>query len=1795
MLKKLVALSIPVALLFGQSASTLAQINGDYTATPPIASREGGDVDVMLTLSMDHQLFIEVYNDYDDINGDGIADTTYKNTINYVGYFNSSKCYSYASERFEPSSATNDENYCDAGWSGNFLNWLSMTRMDLVRHSLYGGLRSIDTADATVLERAFLPQDTHSFAKYYDGNDISMLTDALPENCTSNAGEKYCDGYTFCNTSLPYENVNGSDAEQHSQHPDYILGSPPLIRVVKGNYALWASNERFQCVTMDEIPAIDYGVDLTNSSSKIVQLDLVGYFLSEGVNGNHDPSKSGLWARPFPPRSNEVTDLIARVLVCDAQESILKQSEGGSVEYVNRCLEYADGSLKPYGMLQDPELANVNFGLLTGSYNRNKDFGALRKHVSSFAASEVNADGTFKSPTINNLYSGSPAAPLAESIVGALNSLRLIDYRFVKAKNREAAAAENGTYNYGDDGAYTTGNGCKWAKTEFANGKCRNWGNPFGELLADSYRYFAGATAPSNLSGDGKEAAGVQTELTKEATLLKGLSVASWSDNPNAGEAAQEACSSHNVLAFNASGVSYDDSLGSKSVADIGLGDASAQTVDQLLGTIGSEELAENIKYFVGTTNNAGTVLGDGQCSAKTLTNLSFARGICPETPRLEGAYYGAGLAYYAHTQDLKPSTSNKVTVSTFGVTMAGALPNITVDNLVIIPLCRNRGPYATPEDRGNCALVEFRNVPSTGGDSLKFYVGWEDSEQGGDFDLDLSGTIELSFNVDKTLAYIDTQILYESSNDRMDFGFSLSGAGTADDVYFPSKVKPDDGNETETVGVRIWDYINARAGLINNNDSTEAQRNQAIQDIKNYTPVEANTESEDCTSRCDSLEGNPGVQRVTVSVSNLEGATAGRYLKDPLYYAVKWGAFEDGGELNGIPDDESEWAGSERDAFGDYLPFGYAHIKAPQSLSNRLYDIVRSLVKHANTGTGSGVATNTLTGEGLAMQTFYAPQTGPNAGPNVSWTGLVSGLLRDKYGNLREDSNGNGKLDDPTSLGGTGDKVVRFFFDANSTVKRTRARLYDVKAIVNDSSSASAESSSSEASDEELETVIAEFEPKAPFEIDLDSETIVDLNGLKYLWDANAELNAITANAGGTQYQENRSFSESAAKGRYIYTAIDGEGEGDSTADGAITAEDLVSFEAASVAKIMPLLDVPATDKEGYSTGLINFIRGEEGITVGEQSFRSRTLDGEVYRLGDVIHSAPVVIGRPTEGFGSLRGDISYEAFINKYRYRRQVAYVGGNDGMLHAFNVGYFNSQTIAYYDDVSVGEGSVTYSNTGSGPSTLGQERWAYVPHNLLPHLKWLANPDYAHVYFMDGPVQSFDVNIFNEDTDHPGGWGTIIVAGMRFGGGDYTLNAGEETEQTLRSAYVILDVTNPEKPPVLLGEISHEDLGYTLSNTAVIVRRSPNALVKRNDWHLVFGSGPQGADGLTKATSDVNAHLFYLDLNKLAGGVVDLTALDTGIANSFVGGVTVKDWNGDYFDDGVYFGLVGDGTTSKGQLMYANIDATGSPLFASAIKTLLKSSGSAVDLPFSAIPVAVTDREGNHWLYAHSGRYYVESDLDGSAQNYLYGVNVKAGAVEVTGGNLLDVSEYHTLLAADGTNLVRTNIGTAGTPSWEAPVVNGITINNMEGLTDYIVGSTKGWMRQYEAVTEIGYLKPVFKNDTIYSATFSPSQANSCEPGGSSYVYSLDMFTGMPQIRRSGLFINDTTTIEGKSYDDVSPRGNAIPGQVVALVETANSVEAIMNDGTREPLSSGIGWPLPARESWREVPLDSLQVP
>ena len=134
-----------------------------------------------------------------DIGYDGYLqnpDGTYK--INYYGYFDSFKRYTYdsANNRFNAASVTANKK-CSGQWSGDWLNYITTSRIDALRKVLYGGYRSTDGTGAsavTVLERSLLPQDARTAgAKSYesvalgDGYNISEYDAAVDSRAANSS------------------------------------------------------------------------------------------------------------------------------------------------------------------------------------------------------------------------------------------------------------------------------------------------------------------------------------------------------------------------------------------------------------------------------------------------------------------------------------------------------------------------------------------------------------------------------------------------------------------------------------------------------------------------------------------------------------------------------------------------------------------------------------------------------------------------------------------------------------------------------------------------------------------------------------------------------------------------------------------------------------------------------------------------------------------------------------------------------------------------------------------------------------------------------------------------------------------------------------------------------------------------------------------------------------------------------------------------------------------------------------------------------------------------------------------------------------------------------------------------------------------------------------------------------------------------------------------------------------------------------------------------------------------------
>ena len=79
-----------------------------------------------------------------------------------------------------------------------------------------------------------------------------------------------------------------------------------------------------------------------------------------------------------------------------------------------------------------------------------------------------------------------------------------------------------------------------------------------------------------------------------------------------------------------------------------------------------------------------------------------------------------------------------------------------------------------------------------------------------------------------------------------------------------------------------------------------------------------------------------------------------------------------------------------------------------------------------------------------------------------------------------------------------------------------------------------------------------------------------------------------------------------------------------------------------------------------------LNYLRGDASKEVANRgAFRDRAS-----KLGDIVNSVPVFVGRPLFTHADTLESQPYSAFRAAQKNRTGVVYVGANDGMLHAFN---------------------------------------------------------------------------------------------------------------------------------------------------------------------------------------------------------------------------------------------------------------------------------------------------------------------------------------------------------------------------------------------------------------------------------------------------------------------------------------------------------------------------------------------
>ena len=567
-----------------------------------------------------------------------------------------------------------------------------------------------------------------------------------------------------------------------------------------------------------------------------------------------------------------------------------------------------------------------------------------------------------------------------------------------------------------------------------------------------------------------------------------------------------------------------------------------------------------------------------------------------------------------------------------------------------------------------------------------------------------------------------------------------------------------------------------------------------------------------------------------------------------------------------------------------------------------------------------------------------------------------------------------------------------------------------------------------------------------------------------------------------------------------------------DTDNNGVVNSGEFISFEETNKTTLKPYLRA-ADDTE--SANIINFIRGSN-----ISGYRNRTYSGtDQYKLGDIIYSTPTVVTSPAENYSLLYGDKTYSTFFDAYKGRDTVVYIGANDGMLHAICA-----------EDGGCDNGAAK-----------GKELWGFIPHNLLPHLKWLTDSNYSHVYYVDLRAKVTDINFGNTSSPN---WKTVLIGGMRLGGGEISVTAdfgsGSETRK-FQSSYFAIDITDPHNSTLLWEfTLSDASLGFTSSY--------PTIAKVGNKWFVVIGSGPKSeyTPDYTGASTQ-SGKIFILDATNTTGAwtlnstywIKDTNnILSPDINTAFMGDPLAVDIdfkaNNTATDDSetfntevVYIGMTyGTSPNWKGKLfrlvLNGDVDPANWNLY-----TLFDGDSFATATPITVSPVATKDELDNLWVYFGTGRFYTNTDKTTSTAHTFIGIR----------DSYWDVSEWKPCW--DGTSWsTNTQCTTDGITSTTS-LFNAIDVS---AVTEIDIGTTvtsssttcgsdtwdnfvncistkdtiRGWYSNFtagtsEAGAERVITKPTVIGGNLLFTTFIP-KTDLCSYGGTSNLYSLYYKTG-----------------------------------------------------------------------------------
>jgi len=504
------------------------------------------------------------------------------------------------------------------------------------------------------------------------------------------------------------------------------------------------------------------------------------------------------------------------------------------------------------------------------------------------------------------------------------------------------------------------------------------------------------------------------------------------------------------------------------------------------------------------------------------------------------------------------------------------------------------------------------------------------------------------------------------------------------------------------------------------------------------------------------------------------------------------------------------------------------------------------------------------------------------------------------------------------------------------------------------------------------------------------------------------------------------------------------------------------------------------ATDQTALgSSDVVEFLRGVRSKELQNGgSFRNRALSNI---LGDIVHSSPY------------------------YVKDTNTVYVGANDGMLHAFD-------------------------------ATSGQELFGYIPSTVIPNLQNLAQPNYAHKYFVDGDIA---VSSTSQTVGK-----NYLVSTLGLGGkGLFGLDVS--TPSSFAASHVLWEYSGS----------SDADLGYMLGQPLI---------AKMNDgsWAVIVSNGYNSSSG--KAV----LYIFNLATGALIKKIDTAVGSDNGLASP---GMIDADGNGtvDFIYAGDLKGNVWKFDVSDATVANWKVAFTSQPLFTAK-------DTSNIPQPITA-PIIVAKNDltgdpniGKRFIFFGTGSYFRSADPGDAQVNSWYG--------------LID---DNAIINSDKSELVPRSIAEEG-------VFDGKQVRTFNSASAGDMTGKKGWYMNFttqsgERIVTASALYKAVKSVLVVSSIIPV--VDPCVPGGKGYLNAIAPFSGASL--DAGFFdINDANgytddKLNGKFIGGFDPN-IGMPSKPVLI---GNRLVVGGSSGGLASVKVNLGSKtIKGRLSWREIILD-----